>query len=111
VDRHGPKRAGKTTLLRMIASAAQPDRGTVRLGASLVMGYFAQQSLDMLDGNLTVTDQLQKDFPQDSPGSLRILAGAFQFSGEQVDKPVRLRTSMRKQAGKTFLLPARLTLT
>src|SRR5437773_5566963 len=53
------------------------------------MGYFAQQSLDVLDPDLTIMEQLQNDFPQDGIGSLRTLAGAFQFSGDDVDKPVR----------------------
>ncbi|HYI97938.1 MAG TPA: ABC-F family ATP-binding cassette domain-containing protein [Bryobacteraceae bacterium] len=85
----GRNGAGKTTLLKMIAGASNPDSGTVRLGASLNMGYFAQQSLDVLDPNLTVIEQLQKDFPKDGLGSLRTLAGAFQFSGDDVDKPIR----------------------
>jgi len=85
----GRNGAGKTTLLKMIAGAATPDAGTVRLGASLQMGYFAQQSLDVLDPELTIFEQLQKDFPQDSIGSLRSLAGAFQFSGDDVDKRIR----------------------
>ena len=59
------------------------------LGASLYMGYFAQQSLDVLNPDLTVIEQLQQDFPQDGLGSLRNLAGAFQFSGEDVDKKIR----------------------
>jgi ATPase subunit of ABC transporter with duplicated ATPase domains len=53
------------------------------------MGYFAQQSLDVLDPELTIFEQLQNDFPQDGIGSLRTLAGAFQFSGDDVDKPIR----------------------
>jgi len=85
----GRNGAGKTTLLKMIAGAAQPDSGSVQLGASLAMGYFAQQSLDVLDGDLTVIEQLQKDFPKDGLGSLRTLAGAFQFSGDDVDKKIR----------------------
>jgi ATPase subunit of ABC transporter with duplicated ATPase domains len=85
----GKNGAGKTTLLKMIAGAIEPDAGTVSLGASLSMGYFAQQSLDVLDPELTVIDQLQKDFPQDGLGSLRSLAGAFQFSGDDVDKSIR----------------------
>jgi len=85
----GRNGAGKTTLLKMIAGASAPDSGTVRLGASLSMGYFAQQSLDVLDPDLTVIEQLQMDFPQDGLGSLRTLAGAFQFSGEDVDKKIR----------------------
>ena len=85
----GRNGAGKTTLLKMISGASAPDKGTVRLGASLTMGYFAQQSLDVLDPDLTIGEQLQSDFPQDSVGSLRSLAGAFQFSGDDVDKKIR----------------------
>ena len=50
----GKNGAGKTTLLKMVVGALEPDAGTVRLGASLKVGYFAQQSLDLLDFSLTV---------------------------------------------------------
>src|SRR5436190_8401671 len=85
----GRNGAGKTTLLKMIAGALDPDGGCVELGASLKMGYFAQQSLEVLDPDLTVIEQLIQDFPQDGLGSLRSLAGAFQFSGDDVDKRIR----------------------
>ncbi len=87
----GKNGAGKTTLLKMISGASTPDSGSVQLGASLIMGYFAQQSLDVLDPDLTIIEQLQRDFPQDGVGSLRTLAGAFQFSGDEVDKKIRAR--------------------
>jgi ATPase subunit of ABC transporter with duplicated ATPase domains len=85
----GKNGAGKSTLLKMISGALQPDHGTVRLGASLKMGYFSQQALDLLDAELTVWEQMQKDFPLESIGTLRSLLGAFQFSGDDVDKKIR----------------------
>jgi ATPase subunit of ABC transporter with duplicated ATPase domains len=84
----GRNGAGKTTLLKMVAGALQPDAGSVRTGAAVVMGYFAQQSLELLDPALTIYAQLAKDFPGESQGTLRALAGAFQFSGDDVDKRI-----------------------
>jgi len=85
----GRNGAGKTTLLKMVAGVLTPDAGEVRLGASLKMGYFSQQALDILDPDLTIDEQLQQDFPLESVGMLRNLAGAFQFSGDDVDKKIR----------------------
>ena len=85
----GKNGAGKSTLLKMVAGAIQPDAGTVRLGASLSLGYFSQQALDLLDPELTVLEQVQQDFPMEGLGVLRNLLGAFQFSGDDVDKKVR----------------------
>jgi ATPase subunit of ABC transporter with duplicated ATPase domains len=85
----GRNGAGKTTLLKMVAAVLAPDQGQLRLGASVKLGYFAQQSLDLLDPDLTIIEQLQKDFPHDGLGVLRTLAGAFQFSGDEIDKKIR----------------------
>jgi ATPase subunit of ABC transporter with duplicated ATPase domains len=85
----GKNGAGKTTLLRMVAGVLPPDAGEVKLGASLKVGYFAQQALDLLDPSLTVWEQIQADFPHESVGALRSLLGAFQFSGDETDKKVR----------------------
>src|SRR5207244_2985838 len=57
---------------------------------------FAQQSLETLNSDLTVIEQLQQDFPQDGLGALRNLAGAFQFSGDDVDKKVRVLSGGEK---------------
>ena len=85
----GKNGAGKSTLLKMISGTLAPDDGSVRLGASLKMGYFSQQAFDLLDPNLTVWEQIQKDFPLESIGTLRSLLGAFQFSGDEVEKKIR----------------------
>jgi ATPase subunit of ABC transporter with duplicated ATPase domains len=102
----GKNGAGKSTLLKMVAGQVAPDRGIVRLGASLKMGYFAQQSLDLLDPDLTVEEQLRADFPHESIGALRNLAGAFQISGVDVDKKVRALSG----GEKTRLVLARMLL-
>ena len=102
----GKNGAGKSTLLKMIAGQVRPDAGEVKLGASLQMGYFAQQSLDLLDADLTIEEQLRKDFPEESIGALRNLAGAFQFSGDDIDKKVRALSG----GEKTRLVLARMLL-
>jgi ATPase subunit of ABC transporter with duplicated ATPase domains len=102
----GKNGAGKSTLLKMVAGQVSPDAGRVKLGASLQVGYFAQQSLDLLDPELTIEEQLQKDFPGESTGVLRNLAGAFQFSGDEVDKKIRALSG----GEKTRLVLARMLL-
>src|SRR2546427_9354866 len=102
----GKNGAGKSTLLKMVSGALAPDSGHVRLGASLKMGYFAQQALDLLDADLTVEEQLQRDFPHESIGSLRSLAGAFQFSQDEIDKKIRSLSG----GEKTRLVMARMLL-
>ena len=92
----GRNGAGKTTLLKLVAGSIEPDAGTVRLGASLTVGYFAQQALDLLDPELTVFEQVQRDFPLEGQGALRNLLGAFQFSDTDVDKPVRILSGGEK---------------
>ena len=85
----GKNGAGKSTLLKIVAGAVEPDSGVVRLGASLKMGYFAQQALDLLNPEITIEEQLRRDFPEESIGALRSLAGAFQFSGQDIEKRIR----------------------
>jgi ATPase subunit of ABC transporter with duplicated ATPase domains len=102
----GRNGAGKTTLLKMVAGALAPDAGDLKLGASLKLGYFAQQALDLLEPDLTIEEQLQRDFPDESIGALRNLAGAFQFSGDDIDKKIRALSG----GEKTRLVMARMLL-
>ena len=102
----GKNGAGKSTLLKMVAGVLPPDEGAVKLGASLKMGYFSQQALDVLDPDLTIDEQLRSDFPRESIGALRSLAGAFQFSGEETEKRIRNLSG----GEKTRLVMARMLL-
>jgi ATPase subunit of ABC transporter with duplicated ATPase domains len=102
----GRNGSGKTTLLKMVAGVLAPDAGGVNLGASLKLGYFAQQALEVLDPDLTVWDQVERDFPHESTGVLRNLLGAFQFSGDEIEKKIRSLSG----GEKTRLVLARMLL-
>jgi len=88
--------AGKSTLLKLIAGSAQPDDGSVALGGSVKMGYFAQHAMELLDGDRTVFESLEDAFPRAGQGSLRALAGCFGFSGDDVEKKCRVLSGGEK---------------
>jgi ATPase subunit of ABC transporter with duplicated ATPase domains len=88
--------AGKSTLLKLVAGSTEPDDGTVALGGSVKMGYFAQHTMDLLDGERTVLQSLEDAFPQAGQGSLRALAGCFGFSGDDVEKRCRVLSGGEK---------------
>ena len=92
----GVNGAGKSTLLKLVAGSTQPDSGTVALGGSVKMGYFAQHAMDLLDGDRTVFQSLEDSFPQAGQGSLRALAGCFGFSGDDVEKNCRVLSGGEK---------------
>ena len=92
----GVNGAGKSTLLKLIAGEAEPDAGRVSLGASVKLGYFAQHAMDLLDPDKSVIETLRSAFPLSTVGSMRSLAGAFGFSGDDVDKSCRVLSGGEK---------------
>jgi len=92
----GANGAGKSTLLKLVAGATGPDQGAVNLGSNVKMGYFAQHSMDLLDGEDTVFESLDKSFPHAGQGALRSLAGCFGFSGDDVEKSCRVLSGGEK---------------
>jgi ATPase subunit of ABC transporter with duplicated ATPase domains len=88
--------AGKSTLLKLVAGSTEPDDGSVAIGGSVKMGYFAQHAMDLLDGERTIFQQLEDTFPQAGQGSLRALAGCFGFSGDDVEKRCRVLSGGEK---------------
>ena len=92
----GVNGAGKSTLLKLVAGTTQPDEGSVTLGGSVKMGYFAQHAMEMLDGEHTIFEALEHAFPKAGQGSLRALAGCFGFSGDDVEKRCRVLSGGEK---------------
>jgi len=92
----GVNGAGKTTLLKLIAGALTADAGRVDVGASVQIGYFAQHAMELLDPKKSVWEELIGRHPKASVGSLKALAGAFGFPGEDVDKPCRVLSGGEK---------------
>jgi ATPase subunit of ABC transporter with duplicated ATPase domains len=92
----GVNGAGKSTLLKLVAGSTEPDDGTVAVGGSVKMGYFAQHAMDLLEGERTVFQSLEDAFPLAGQGSLRALAGCFGFSGDDVEKRCRVLSGGEK---------------
>jgi ATPase subunit of ABC transporter with duplicated ATPase domains len=92
----GVNGAGKSTLLKLVTGFTQPDDGTVALGGTVKMGYFAQHAMELLDGERSVFQSLEDAFPQAGQGSLRSLAGCFGFSGDDVEKKCRFLSGGEK---------------
>ncbi|WP_316358554.1 ABC-F family ATP-binding cassette domain-containing protein [Devosia sp.] len=92
----GVNGAGKSTLLKLVTGTADPDQGTVSRGPSVKVAYFAQHAMDVLDGDLTVFKQLESAFPQAGQAPLRALAGAFGFSGDEIEKKCRVLSGGEK---------------
>ncbi len=81
---------GKTTLARMLIGQLTPTEGTVRLGANVNIGYYAQNQDDLMDGDFTVYDTLDRVAVGDIRTRLRDILGAFLFRGEDIDKKVKV---------------------
>lgn len=88
--------AGKSTLLKMIAGETDPTEGLLQLGPSIQMGYFSQNSMDLLDPQSTVMEEVHHSVPHQSVGYVRNLLGALKFSGDSVDKKVKFLSGGEK---------------
>lgn len=103
----GVNGAGKSTLLKIICEDTQPTSGTSRIGANVSIGYFSQQSADILNPENTVINEMTSQLPQANLGFIRNLLGAFMFSGDDVDKRISILSGGEKSRLVLALILAR----
>jgi ATP-binding cassette, subfamily F, member 3 len=92
----GVNGAGKTTLLRMLAGELPNDGGAIRIGSGVEVGYYAQHHAETLDLGATVYEVVLRAAPETPPSRVRAILGAFMFSGDDVDKPVKVLSGGEK---------------
>src|SRR3954471_7892695 len=92
----GVNGAGKTTLLRMLAGELPHDAGAIKIGSGVEVGYYAQHHADTLDLGATVYEVVQRAAPDAPPARVRSILGAFMFSGDDTDKPVKVLSGGEK---------------
>lgn len=81
----GKNGEGKSTLVKCIMGEI-PYMGTLKLGHNIEIGYYAQNQAQMLDGELTVFDTIDRVAKGDIRLKIRDILGAFMFGGEASDK-------------------------
>lgn len=92
----GVNGAGKSTLLKIICGETDATEGKAVIGASVEVGYFSQNSLDVLDPKSTVLEEVHSRIPTASIGYVRNLLGAFKFSGDEVEKRISVLSGGEK---------------
>ena len=81
---------GKTTFARMVIGQLEPTEGSLRIGHNVKIGYYAQNQDDLMNGDFTVFDTLDRVAVGEIRTKLRDILGAFLFRGEDIDKKVRV---------------------
>jgi ATP-binding cassette subfamily F protein 3 len=92
----GVNGAGKSTLLKIITGSVEATAGKATVGPSVRMGYFSQNSMDVLDPKLTVFEELHKSNPHGTVGWVRNLAAAFKFTQDEVEKKISVLSGGEK---------------
>ncbi len=85
----GKNGEGKSTLVKCIMGEI-PFGGTLKVGHNVQIGYYAQNQAQLLDGELTVFDTIDRVAKGDVRLKIRDILGAFMFGGEASDKKVKV---------------------
>ena len=85
----GANGTGKSTLVRMIMGE-EPFDGEIKLGHNVIVGYYAQDMPERMDPQCTVMETAEYAASDDNRLRVRAMLGAFMFSGDDVDKKVKL---------------------
>lgn len=86
----GKNGEGKSTLVKCIMGEITDYTGTLTLGHNVQIGYFAQNQASLLDENLTVYQTIDDVTPSELKSNTKNLLGAFMFSGDDIDKKVKV---------------------
>ncbi len=92
----GVNGAGKSTLLKIMAGQTDATNGTCVIGANVKIGYFSQSSLDVLNPNKTIFQEIYDRIPEATIGFVRNLLGAFLFSGDDAEKKIGILSGGEK---------------
>lgn len=92
----GVNGAGKSTFMKIAVGQTPPTSGLCKVGASIELGYFSQNSLETLNPELTILDELQSHIPTASLGVIRNLLGSLLFSGDDVEKKIKVLSGGEK---------------
>ena len=92
----GHNGAGKSTLLKMFAGVEPVTSGAVQIGSNVDSAYYAQHQLEILNPDETVFDSIQKVSQGWSDAQLRTYLGSFMFSGDEIDKYVKVLSGGEK---------------
>ncbi len=92
----GVNGAGKSTFMKIVVGHTEPSSGTYKVGPSIEIGYFSQNSLDVLNPDSTVLDEVQAHMPVANLGQIRNLLGSLMFSGDEVDKKIKFLSGGEK---------------
>lgn len=92
----GVNGAGKSTFMKIVVGHTEPTSGTYKIGPSISVGYFSQNSLDILNPENTILEEVQNHMPVANLGQIRNLLGSLLFSGDEVEKKIKVLSGGEK---------------